>query len=241
MAAPQTQTIGATHDDRDRSVRAAALRRIHREQFLAGADSDPELVPRAWVEDALDADVFLVGQALGRDTQRLSGHPYTLPGGPPHQLSRGGTLLDEWLGDIGCTIDPDSTSRRYAYHADVHPGFPGRAKRSGDVVPTAEMIDAASVWLHDELEIIEPNVVVCLGKEAACAILGRYAGIGVSKLMEATESTWHGAIGDGPVRIFAVYHPSGAWQFPDRAAAAWAYVRGQVATSPVVRSRGHCG
>lgn len=176
----------------------------------------------------MDADVFLVGQALGRDTQRLSGHPYTFPGGPPHQLSRGGTLLNTWLSEIGCTIDPECGSRRYAYHADLHPGFPGRANGSGDIVPTAEQTGGASAWLRDELEIVRPGIIICLGKEASCGILGTYAGVGVTKLKQATGSTWIGAIGPAPVRIFAVYHPSGAWQFPAPAAEAWAFVRGQV-------------
>lgn len=220
------RALAATNADADlRDAREAELKGVHHAQFEGERAADDELVPRAWVARSLDADLFLVGQALGRDTQRLSGHPYVFPGGPPHRLSRGGAVLDSWLREVGATIDHLDHCRSYAYHADIHPGYPGRAPSGGDVVPTGEQTHAASKWLQGELEIVAPRVVICLGKESARTILETYAGVAVKNLKDATSRTWSGEVGGATVKIVAIYHPSRAWQFPSQAAEAWAYVR----------------
>lgn len=103
----------------------AQLREIYEQQHAAASRRDPAVVPRELRSDLTDAELFLVGQALGRDTQRLSGLPYVFPGGPPYRLSKGGAVLDNWLSDVGYTIDPSVSDRRYAYHARSARSVPG--------------------------------------------------------------------------------------------------------------------
>ncbi len=135
--------------------RLAELQRVYEEEHAAALKLDAEVVQRVLAPEALQSELFLVGQALGRDTQRLSGLPYIFPGAAPHRLSKGGATLDRWLATVGYTIEPGRCDRRYAYHADLHPGFPGRNAGSGDVVPTAAEIGAGADWLRREIELIE--------------------------------------------------------------------------------------
>jgi uracil-DNA glycosylase family 4 len=218
--------------------RVGELQRVYDEEHAAAAAVDSAVVRRQAFAAALESEVFLVGQALAKDTQRLSGLPYVFPGGPPYRLSKGGQVLDAWLAEIGYSVAPDAPDRRYAYHADLHPGFPGRQDTTGDVVPTAAEIAAGAAWLRREIEAINPKVVICLGKEPALEILRRYNGkvpseVGraagdLRKLREATGRRWEIVVGDRPVVAFAVYHPSGAFQFPSQSEAAWHFARDEL-------------
>ena len=206
----------------------AELEEIFAAQHAAASELDPDVVLREPRHDLLDSELFLVGQALGRDTQRLSGLPYVFPGGPPHRLSKGGAVLDRWLDPLGYTIDPDDDRRQYAYHADLHPGFPGRKDRgSGDMRPTPEQVRAGAAWLKREIEIVEPRAIICLGKEPSLELLERYAGVRFRSLAETTGRRWTARIGGLSVPLLTAYHPSGAFQFPRQSEEAWAFVAEQ--------------
>ena len=55
--------------------------------------SDPKLVRRRLMPDALQSRVMLIGQGLARDTQRLSGIPYHFPPAGPKMVGEGPKLL----------------------------------------------------------------------------------------------------------------------------------------------------
>lgn len=95
--------------------RLDALQAIYDAERAAAVEIDPLVVPRVLIPEVLESELFLVGQALGRDTQRLSGLPYVFPDWPPYRLSNGGHLLDRWLDDCGYTINHGERSRRYAF------------------------------------------------------------------------------------------------------------------------------
>jgi uracil-DNA glycosylase family 4 len=202
---------------------------FYAEQHAFAAARDSDVVPRLFIERALESEIFLVGQALGRDTQRLSGMPYVFPGGPPHALSRGGQVLDRWLADVGYTISPDATERRYAYHADLHPGFPGRKRGGGDVVPSSADVEASAAWLRAEIELVSPRILIALGKEPALELLRRYGGVEPRRLGEVTDRIWPLRVGKLDLPLVAVYHPSGAFQHPVQAESAWAFVATAIA------------
>lgn len=117
---------------------------------------------------------------------------------------------------------------RYAYHADLHPGFPGRKDTTGDVVPTAAEINVGADWLRREIEIIDPKALICLGKQPALEILRRYAGIDLRRLGEATGQRWEIEVAGRAMSALAAYHPSGAFQFPQQSTAAWKFVRAEL-------------
>ncbi len=115
-------------------VRGAALSEMHRRAKLAVlydeiyehySARDPKLVRRRLMQEALQSRVMLIGQALGRDTQRLSGIPYYSPPAEHPTLSRGGLELDKFLAGFHYTIQLGGAGQ-YAYHTDLARYFPGR-------------------------------------------------------------------------------------------------------------------
>jgi uracil-DNA glycosylase len=103
------------------------------------------------------ARVFLVGEKPGND-EDLQGKPFVGPAGH---------LLDQALESAGIT-------REDAYVTNVvkHFKWIGRGKRRMHKTPSAREIAACLPWLEKEIELIKPEVIVCLGATAAKALLG---------------------------------------------------------------------
>jgi len=187
------------------------VERLYAEIHAFASSEDSELVPRRVLPEALESEVVILGQALGRDTQRLSGLPYTLADGT---LSRGGRVLDGFLSKFGYTISPDG-HRQYVYSTDLVCRYPGRkARGSGDELPGPEEIKESAPWLEAELLLVRPRVVVLLGKAAGLTFLARYSGMRATSLREVAGTPHPAVISDLEVTAFVVHHPSGAFQFP---------------------------
>lgn len=109
-------------------------------------------------EGPVRAQLMLVGEEPGND-EDISGHPFVGPAG---------RLLDRALVDAG--ID-----RRLVYVTNVvkHFKWEPRGKRRLHKKPRQIEIDACRPWIDDELAIVKPEVLVCLGSTAAQALLGR--------------------------------------------------------------------
>jgi uracil-DNA glycosylase len=109
-------------------------------------------------EGAREAEVMLVGEQPG-DREDKEGRPFVGPAG---------RLLDEALEEAG--ID-----RRLAYVTNVvkHFKWIGRGKRRIHQKPNWSEIAACRPWLEAELDVVRPQVLVCLGATAAQALLGR--------------------------------------------------------------------
>jgi uracil-DNA glycosylase family 4 len=196
------------------SDRLAELDGLYDEIYACYRRSDPLLVRRQTVPEALDSRVILVGQAPGRDTQRLSGLPYCLPPPESPTLSRGGRVLDAFLSRFGYTIHPEGRGQ-YAYHTDLAHYFPGRKTHgTGDAKPVRAEVVRSRRWLETELRLIEPAVVIALGKEPATAFLGRYAGRSVNRLTDVAATPIQCRVPGRDVQLIAVHHPSGAFQHP---------------------------
>jgi uracil-DNA glycosylase len=78
----------------------AEIARLYDEIHAHARRFDPQAVPKRVIERALTSEVFLVGQAPGSRTQRLSGIPYV---GQNGRLSQTGRRLDAYLGRFGYT------------------------------------------------------------------------------------------------------------------------------------------
>jgi len=131
--------------------------------------ADPDRVRRRVLARALNSKVFVIGQALSKNSQRKSGLPYVLANG---RLSQTGRKLDAFLGSFGYTIDPNS-ERWYAYSSDLIQHYPGKDK-DGDRRPTIAERDNCSAWLRRELELVRPKVVILLGELPSRDFLSRY-------------------------------------------------------------------
>ena len=104
------------------------------------------------------ARLMLVGEQPG-DYEDRSGQPFVGPAGQ---------LLDRALADAG--ID---RARTYVTNAVKHFKWTPRGKRRIHAKPNSGEIAACLPWLQAEIELVKPDVLVCLGATAAQALLGR--------------------------------------------------------------------
>jgi DNA polymerase len=109
-------------------------------------------------EGAANAPVMLVGEQPGNE-EDLAGHPFVGPAG---------RLLDRALEEAG--IDRASA---YVTNVVKHFKWEPRGKRRIHAKPNSVEIAACLPWLQSELELVKPQVLVCLGATAAQALLGR--------------------------------------------------------------------
>ena len=136
-------------------------------------------------EGARAAGVMLVGEQPG-DQEDLAGKPFVGPAG---------RILDQALEEAG--ID-----RRQAYVTNVvkHFKWQPRGKRRIHQKPNWAEMAACRPWLDAELEVVGPDVVVCLGATAAQALIGR----------DFRVSRQRGELVDSPLAryVLATVHPS---------------------------------
>ena len=102
-----------------------------------------------------------------------------------------------------CGMD-EATFRSSIYMAAVCRCFPGRNAAGGDRVPDAQEIATCSQWLRREFELLQPKLVIPVGKLAITQF------IEVDKLTEIIgrkfRVTYHGH----PCDLVPLPHPSGA-------------------------------
>jgi DNA polymerase len=109
-------------------------------------------------EGARQAQVMFVGEQPG-DREDLVGKPFVGPAGK---------LLDKALVEAG--IDRDSV---YVTNVVKHFKWEPRGKRRIHKKPNQLEINACRPWLDAEIDVVKPQVIVCLGATAAQALLGR--------------------------------------------------------------------
>jgi len=137
---------------------------------------------------------MLVGEQPG-DQEDRAGHPFVGPAGK---------LLDQALAEAG--ID-----RSEVYVTNVVKHFKWspaeRGKRRIHKKPRYSEIQACRPWLDWELEIVKPQVVVCLGASAAQALLGKDFRVTRQrgKLIESLLAP----------HVIATVHPSSILRAPD--------------------------
>ena len=143
-------------------------------------------------EGPVHAKVMLVGEQPGNE-EDLAGRPFVGPAGK---------LLDRALEAAG--IDRD---RVYVTNVVKHFKWEPRGKRRIHARPNAGEIGACRPWLDAELELIEPDVLVCLGATAAQALLGR----------QFRVSKDRGKFVPSPLapHVLATVHPSAILRAPD--------------------------
>jgi DNA polymerase len=140
------------------------------------------------------ARVMLVGEQPGNE-EDLAGRPFVGPAGK---------LLDRALAAAG--ID---RARVYVTNVVKHFKWEPRGKRRIHAKPNAAEIAACRPWLDAELELIKPEILVCLGATAAQALLGRTFRV----------SKERGKFVPSPLapHVLATVHPSAILRAPDEA------------------------
>ena len=145
-------------------------------------------------EGSRDARVVLVGEQPG-DREDVIGKPFVGPAG---------ALLDRALEEAG--IDRSTV---YVTNAVKHFKWRPRGKRRLHEKPNAVEIAACRYWLDLELQLITPDVVVCLGSTAAQALLGRQ--------FRVTRDRGVWVESDVAPHVIATIHPSAILRAPDDA------------------------
>lgn len=104
----------------------------------------------------IDARILLVGEQPGND-EDVQGRPFVGPAG---------RVLTQALTDAG--IDPQDT---YVTNVVKHFKWTPSGKRRLHKKPSAREIAACLPWLEKEIELIRPEILVCLGATAAQSLL----------------------------------------------------------------------
>jgi DNA polymerase len=140
------------------------------------------------------ARVMFVGEAPGRD-EDIEGLPF---------VGRSGQLLDRMLAAIGL-------DRASAYIANVIPWRP-----PGNRTPTPQEISICLPFTRRQIELADPDVLVCLGSPAAQALLEARDGIMKTRGRWFTYQT-----GTREIRAIATFHPAYLLRQPLQKRLAW--------------------
>lgn len=137
----------------------------------------------------VDAAIFFVGEAPGAD-EEVEGEPF---------VGKAGELLTKMIVAMGL-------ARAQVYIGNVLPWRPQMPTAPGqDQVgnrpPTAEEMRLGLPFLRAQIEVVQPKLLVALGKTAAEGLLGPGS---VPKLGDV-RGRWH-TFGDVPLMV--TYHPS---------------------------------
>ena len=135
---------------------------------------------------------MLVGQAPGK-TEIASRRPFA---------GRAGRTLFQWLAQAGLRED---VARASIYIAAITRCYPGPSPSGrGDRVPSPREREACAHWLAEELRIIQPVVLIPVGRLA----IDRFVGpVPLDEVVGRTVEVEHEG---GRSRAVALPHPSGA-------------------------------
>jgi uracil-DNA glycosylase family 4 len=142
--------------------------------------------------------VMFVGEAPGEEEDRI-GRPF---------VGRAGQLLDRMLSAIGL-------DRQTVYIANVVPWRP-----PGNRTPTPQETEICLPFIQRQIELADPEYLVCLGGSASRTMLG------VQGIMRARGS-WFPYSGPGgrEIRALAMLHPAFLLRQPAHKRFAWADMR----------------
>lgn len=130
-----------------------------------------------------NAELMFVGEAPGADEDE-QGEPF---------VGKAGQLLTKIIQTMGLTRDS-------VYIANIlkcRPDTPGQA--AGNRKPTPEEMQTCIPYLHEQIDLIQPKVIVALGATAVEGLLGKTAGI--------TKLRGHWQIYRG-IPLMPTYHPA---------------------------------
>jgi DNA polymerase len=136
-------------------------------------------------EGPLKARMMLVGEQPG-DAEDLQGRPFVGPAG---------RLLDRALARLGWSRDSV-----YVTNAVKHFKFELRGKRRLHKTPTRGEAAACLHWLEDEIDLVQPSMIVALGATAARSLMGRAVAVMSERGQCLTRN-------DGR-RVLVTLHPS---------------------------------
>ena len=161
----------------------------HQEQLRACTQC-PEMVQPVIIGNPGLSGVISIGQAPGEREPQL-GRPFAWTAGKQ---------LFKWFESIG--VDEESY-REQVYMAAVCRCFPGKNPKGGDRVPDKTEIANCKAWLDREYEIIQPKLLIPIGKLAIAQMMK------VSKLADVVGQQHQIEVSGQAVDVIPLPHPSG--------------------------------
>lgn len=135
--------------------------------------------------------VLLIGQAPGIKETEIH---------KPFAWTAGKTMFG-WFEGIG--VD-EKAFRNGVYMAAVCRCFPGKNPKGGDRVPDREEIENCAPWLEAEIQLLEPELVIPVGKLAISQLMP------VDKLKDIVGKKFRLDVRGVPADVIPLPHPSGA-------------------------------
>lgn len=137
-----------------------------------------------------NADAMLIGEAPGRD-EDLQGEPF---------VGRAGKLLNDILKAV-------HFAREDVYIANI---LKCRPPNNRDPLP-GEM-ETCIPYLHKQIDLIKPKIILCLGRVAANGLLDKKLSLG-----QLRESTYD----FNGIKVMATYHPAALLRNPNWKRGCW--------------------
>ena len=192
--------VPASPDAAALAAREAVEKIATLEELRAALDKFEGCALRATATQLVFADgnpqarVMLVGEAPGRD-EDIEGLPF---------VGRSGKLLDRMLAAIGL-------DRTQVYIANIIPWRP-----PGNRTPTPQESAICLPFVRKQIELVNPDVLVCLGGPSATTLLGIKDGI------TKTRGRWFNFnTGKREIRAMPTFHPAFLLRSPLQKRLAW--------------------
>ncbi len=163
-------------------------------QKCRGCDLYAHATQAVFGEGPNSAQIVFIGEQPGDEEDR-QGHPFVGPSGK---------LLDRVLAEAG--ID---RSLVYVTNAVKHFKFEERGKRRLHKKPNGLEIRACRPWLEAEINLIQPQIIVCLGATAAQSIFGASHRL-TKERGQFVRNSW-------APHVTSTVHPSAILRAPDEA------------------------
>jgi DNA polymerase len=141
-----------------------------------------------------EARLMFVGEAPGSEEDQ-QGIPF---------VGRSGQLLDKMLGAIGI-------ARKDVYIANIVPWRP-----PGNRDPSTHESQICLPFIQRQIELVDPDVMVCLGKPSTATLLGVTEGIRKTRGRWFTFNT-----GTRDIRAMPTFHPAYLLRTPIEKRFAW--------------------
>lgn len=179
----------------------------------------PGMIPPPVVGRPAVSRVILVGQAPGDKEPKL---------GRPFAWTAGKTLFKWFHGALGWTEDE---VRDRIYFAAVCRCFPGKRPEGGDRVPAPDEIAHCSAWLEREFNLLQPQLVLPVGKLAISQFLPP------APLNDTIGRSFRTLYRGHDIECIPLPHPSGAspWHRMEPGRSLLQQALGLVAAHPAVK------
>ncbi|MGU3466835.1 uracil-DNA glycosylase family protein [Methylobacterium sp. C33D] len=201
-AAPRTfgraasaQPDEAASDARARARQAKSLDEL--ERILADFDACPLRFTAknlVFADGSPEARVMFLGEAPGADEDRI-GKPF---------MGRSGQLLDKMMKAVGL----DRTS---AYIGNIVPWRP-----PGNRNPTPQEVAVCRPFVERQIELVDPDIIVCLGAPATQTLTGTKDGI-----LRTRGRLFPYKLPNREVKLLATLHPAFLLRQPVQKRLAW--------------------